>query len=236
MRLDIVYDNSADPGFKSGWGFSARVAGSLLFDTGENGRPLLTNLKRLSASLDEIRAVAISHDHWDHAGGLERFLKKRPGLPVYVCPGFGPRFYRFVETIGGRPVTVSPGMEIVPGVLSTGEVAGTYKGMPMPEQALVLKTDNGISVVTGCSHPGILEMVRAARRIVPDTPLHLVLGGFHLKDHAEKDIRPVAEALREMGVRLVGPTHCTGKRAQEIFREIFGPRCLTVAAGTTFEC
>lgn len=235
MHLEVVYDNQGLAGFKSGWGFACLMGDGILFDTGEKGRPLLANLRRLGVSTEDIRAVVISHDHWDHTGGLRLLLKKRQGLRVYACPGFGRGFFHDVKKMGGRPVAVAPGMEIAPGVVSTGEVAGTYKGLPMPEQALAMYTQNGLSVVTGCSHPGILTMVQAAINAVPDRPLVLVLGGFHLKDHGAIEIHAVADALLEMGAEQVAPTHCTGDRGVHIFRERFGKRCLSVAAGTVLE-
>ena len=235
MQLEIVYDNNAEPGFASGWGFSCLLAGNVLFDCGEKGRPLLANLRRLEADPENIRCVMISHDHWDHTGGLKRLLKKKPGLPVYGCPGFGPRFFRAVREMGGRPVITEPGMEIAPGLFTSGEVAGEYKGLPMPEQALIARTEKGIAVITGCSHPGIAYMVAAARRLEPDRSVELVLGGFHLKDKTEDEILQVARKLKAVPVARVGPTHCTGEPAAKIFRETFGNNCLPVAAGKIFE-
>lgn len=235
MQLEIVYDNNAEPGFASGWGFSCLLAGSVLFDCGEKGRPLLANLRRLEADPENIRCVMISHDHWDHTGGLKNLLKKRPGLRVYGCPGFGPRFFRAVTAMGGRPVIAEPGMEVAPGLISSGEVPGIYKGLPMPEQALIAKMETGLAVITGCSHPGILNMVAAARRLEPNLPVSLVLGGFHLKDRPAGEILQVAEKLKTLPVHRVGPTHCTGEPAGKIFKQTFGDHCLRIAAGQSLK-
>jgi len=236
MHISVVYDNRSEvKGIRSGWGFSCLVGERLLFDTGEKFRPLRTNMARLGGDLHRIDAVVISHDHWDHTGGLWKLLKTRHGIPVYGCPGFGPRFFRQVEREGGRPMVVTPGMEIVPGVFTTGEVAGSYKGIPMPEQAIMIDAETGLTVITGCSHPGIVAMAEAAQACFPGRSLRLVLGGFHLSDQTPEAVRVVAEKLKSMGVERIAPTHCTGDRAVSVFQEIFGERFVPVAAGTRLE-
>jgi len=76
MRITIVYDNEACPGLKSDWGFSCLVeAGErILFDTGPTGEELIFNMERLGIKAQSISKVVISHNHWDHAGGLEKLL------------------------------------------------------------------------------------------------------------------------------------------------------------------
>ena len=132
-------------------------------------------------------------------------------------------------------MVVTPGMEIAPGVFSTGEVPGIYKGSPMPEQALMIESERGLTVITGCSHPGIVAMVKAAHECFPNPSLRLVLGGFHLRDQAPAAVRAVAEELRAMGVERIAPTHCTGDRAVAVFKEVFGEDFVPVAAGTRLE-
>ena len=117
----------------------------------------------------------------------------------------------------------------------SGEIAGKYKGAYLPEQALLINSASGITVITGCSHPGIVTMVEKAKEIFPDLPVDLALGGFHLRDQGLESINSIVSVLMNMGVVKVGPTHCTGKNAQVIFQERFGERYLTVGAGMQLE-
>jgi 7,8-dihydropterin-6-yl-methyl-4-(beta-D-ribofuranosyl)aminobenzene 5'-phosphate synthase len=235
MTVAITYDNQALEGFRSGWGFSCLVNGRILFDTGEDPAPLLHNLERMGVSSDTIETVVISHDHWDHTGGLWGVLGRRQGLRVYGCPGFGTEFKSKVRQLGGRLIEADSPVEIQSGVCVTGEIPGEYNGSFMPEQALTVTGEGGVVVITGSSHPGIVNMVKAARRVFPEDRLSMVLGGFHLLDKDRREIESVVEALKDMGVERVGPTHCSGDEARMLFEESFGDTFLPLMAGKTIE-
>lgn len=100
------------------------------------------------------------------------------------------------------------------------------------EQALVLETGEGLVVVTGCAHPGIVELVRRARTIDPDAPVALVMGGMHLREASDWQIDTVVSGLKALGVRKVAPSHCTGDRAIERFRQAYGAGFVRAGAGT----
>ena len=79
MKVRILYDNFAvSRELSVGWGFSCIINDCLLFDAGESGKALLENLHALEVDLDSIEGVVISHDHWDHTGGLWEILKEKP--------------------------------------------------------------------------------------------------------------------------------------------------------------
>jgi 7,8-dihydropterin-6-yl-methyl-4-(beta-D-ribofuranosyl)aminobenzene 5'-phosphate synthase len=114
-------------------------AGCVLFDTGQSGTVLLHNLELLDVDPATIDALAISHAHYDHTGGLPALLERvRPGTPLYATPDlFRERF----SQREGEPRSVGLGLmreelaaqltlnlsaasqEIVPGVWTTGEIA-----------------------------------------------------------------------------------------------------------------
>jgi 7,8-dihydropterin-6-yl-methyl-4-(beta-D-ribofuranosyl)aminobenzene 5'-phosphate synthase len=162
-------------------------------------------------------------------------LKKRRGLKVYACPGFSEGFKREVVESEGRLIESATFQEIDADVSVTGEIPGKYKGSYMPEQALMVKTKNGISVITCCSHPGILTMIEKVKTIFPKECIDLVLGGFHLKDLDEKTIRSIVSVFKAMGVIRVGPTHCTGEKAQALFQNSYEGHFLSIMAGQTLE-
>ena len=90
----------------------------------------------------------------------------------------------------------------------------------------------GLVVVTGCAHPGIVAMVRRARKVAGDD-VALVMGGFHLGGASRDRIERVIADLRRLGVRRVGPCHCTGDQAIRMFEEAFGADFVPVGVGQT---
>jgi 7,8-dihydropterin-6-yl-methyl-4-(beta-D-ribofuranosyl)aminobenzene 5'-phosphate synthase len=230
LSLVIAYDNYAYlEGLRCEWGFSCAVTcprKNILFDTGGEGSVLLDNMRELSIRPEEIDIVVLSHIHGDHTGGLGEFLRANPEVTVYVLGSFGDTLKKKAETHAQRVIEVDEAMGICEGVYTTGEM-----GYGIKEQALILRTDRGLIVITGCAHPGIVEMVDKARSVAGGGVL-LVLGGFHLARAGEEEIENVIAGLKDAGVEYAAPTHCTGDIAREIFRRKFGnersrPRILT---------
>lgn len=89
------------------------------------------------------------------------------------------------------------------------------------EQALAVETAEGLAVITGCAHPGVVEMVRRAKQI-GGAKVYLVLGGFHLGGANRQKIERIIADFRKLWVRRVAPCHCTGDRAVEVFVDAFG--------------
>ena len=89
------------------------------------------------------------------------------------------------------------------------------------EQALALKTTEGLVVITGCAHPGIVNMVRKAREITGEERVYLGVGGFHLRGETPSRIESIAQELRLLSVRKVAPCHCSGDGTRKLFRERF---------------
>jgi 7,8-dihydropterin-6-yl-methyl-4-(beta-D-ribofuranosyl)aminobenzene 5'-phosphate synthase len=102
------------------------------------------------------------------------------------------------------------------------------------EQSLVILTSEGPVVVTGCAHPGVVEIAERAAELAGRPPL-LVVGGFHLLEARERGLREIARRLQEIGVRYAGACHCSGDRTREIFADEFGRRAVDVHVGTTIE-
>ena len=92
MKVTIVYDNTAfRKDLQSDWGFSCLVevenVPRILFDTGTEGRILLSNMGKLGIDPSLIEEVFISHSHLDHTGGIPEFLKVNQKAKFYVPPG-----------------------------------------------------------------------------------------------------------------------------------------------------
>lgn len=101
------------------------------------------------------------------------------------------------------------------------------------ELFLVVKEDDGISVITGCGHSGVMNMVSTAKDRYPGQPLKAVVGGFHLTDRDTPPhmVRHIASALKSAGCRQIITGHCTGTLAKEIFQKELGDRFSSLSTG-----
>jgi 7,8-dihydropterin-6-yl-methyl-4-(beta-D-ribofuranosyl)aminobenzene 5'-phosphate synthase len=88
----------------------------------------------------------------------------------------------------------------------------------------------GIVVLTACSHAGVVNVLTHARTCFPDQPLYAVLGGLHLSGSNEKIIPETVAGLREFGLSVIAPGHCTGWRAVNAFAQAFGEHTLAPLA------
>jgi 7,8-dihydropterin-6-yl-methyl-4-(beta-D-ribofuranosyl)aminobenzene 5'-phosphate synthase len=104
----------------------------------------------------------------------------------------------------------------------------------MPEQALLLRTNKGSTIVSGCSHAGITKFIQSVRQRFSD-PIHLVLGGFHTLDGSEASIRSTIDRFKQLGVENVAPSHCTGEDGVRLLKEAYGTHCLEIRVGDTIE-
>lgn len=244
VALTILYDNtSAIDSVMADHGFSCLVESRghyLLFDAGRMADKFLANARRLGVDLSKIEDVFISHVHGDHMGGLADILA---GLrkPTLYLPFSYPRLInepssdradrdwlalleRFRPFVSG---TVRKKEPIAVGRI--GRSTGTIDDVTY-EQALIIPTAKGLIVITGCAHPGILEIVVRARELMKQD-VFLVMGGFHLAAADPARVQAIARELRGMTKRI-GPCHCTGERAVGIFREVFQEDFIDVRAGT----
>ena len=122
LALTVLYDNVSDsPDLTADWGFSALVEyGShrLLFDTGAVGSILLANMEQLGVDPHSIEAVILSHEHYDHTGGLQALLDTGARPTVYAPGEFRDSFKERVRD-QTELVEVTDPVEVVPGVHTT---------------------------------------------------------------------------------------------------------------------
>jgi len=126
--------------------------------------------------------VVLSHIHGDHTGGLAGFLKENHHVTVYALQSFPESIKQTVRRVGAKLVEVHVPVQICENVYSTGEL-----GAEIREQSLVVETNRGVIVITGCAHPGIVCIVEQAREL-RGRPVYLVLGGFHLSSASQAEI------------------------------------------------
>ena len=238
VRLTYLYDNtSAADGVKPDWGFACLVEGhgkTVLFDTGTNEEIFRHNVSALKVDLSRVQALVLSHDHRDHTGGLA-VLGSRPGLPVFCARGFGEQTVKSLADAGFQATPVTRSAEIFPGYrVSDAMPLEGEPGGRVIEEALLVDTRDGLVVIVGCAHPGIVPMIRRIRE-TSTRPVVMVLGGFHLLETPADEVRSVIAGLKSMGVAYAGPTHCTGEEAIRLFSEAYGDHFIRGGAGTIVE-
>jgi len=239
--------------------------GCVLFDTGRSGTVLLHNLELLDIEPKAINALALSHAHYDHTGGLPALLDHVAAIPLHAHPDlFRERFSRREGSLKsvGLPLkredleqrlelrlSAEP-TQILPGVWTTGEITdraepegrsehhlvrGIEGWEPDPyrdDMALVLDTDEGLVVLCGCCHAGLLNtLAHVGRAFGPR--ITAVIGGSHLLHADEAHLRRVIEVLREFGVPRLYLNHCTGLRAYVTLAQALGEKVAPCPAGTT---
>jgi 7,8-dihydropterin-6-yl-methyl-4-(beta-D-ribofuranosyl)aminobenzene 5'-phosphate synthase len=231
LVITIVHDNHpCVESLKMAWGFSALVTGlekTILFDTGSDGTLLLENMAKLQIDPGRIDLVVLSHLHGDHAGGLTGLLQANPRVQVYLPESFPERFKAAVRGYGVAIVEIGGPREICKDVYTTGVL-----GRRVKEQALIVRTQRGLVVLTGCAHPGIAQILKKVRSLYGETIL-LVLGGFHLEWVTRGKVETIISSFRSCDIRYVAPTHCSSDKARQLFQQSYGPGYIDTGVGKT---
>jgi len=230
----IVYNNVPyNENLTTAWGMSCLIElsdKSLLFDTGGVGSILLDNMKKLKINPKKIDIVVLSHIHSDHTGGLWSFLEENNDVIVYLPESFPEDFKNRIKKTGARFISVQKHTKIYENVYSTGELGR----IGLKEQSLIIDTPKGFIVVTGCAHPGIVNIVKKAKELL-NKNIYLVLGGFHLMAYSDKEVKKIINNLKELGVLTIAPSHCTGERPIELFREAWGENFYGLGCGAVLK-
>jgi len=227
--ITIVYDNNGCSGrLTAAWGFSCvvkRQQETILFDTGGDGRVLLSNMAELGISPDGIDVIVLSHIHGDHTGGIDEFLKRNSRVIVYTPLSFPEEMKQHIKAYGVNLVGVHEPSELFAGIFTTGEL-----GSGIREQSLLVQTSKGLVLITGCAHPGVVNIVKRAKEITRDE-VYMVVGGFHLGGAFMSQISYAAEILLQLGVEKVALCHCSGDEARKLFKDYFRENYLDCGAG-----
>jgi 7,8-dihydropterin-6-yl-methyl-4-(beta-D-ribofuranosyl)aminobenzene 5'-phosphate synthase len=234
----------------------------VLFDLGLNARgetpsPLQRNAAALGVDLDEVDAVAISHRHLDHVGGLRAMRAHSYVLPAdrlaqADVPVYLPEPLQ--HPTAGMQVVEKP-ERIAPGVATIGPIAGALFLMGWtPEQALAVNVaGKGIVLIVGCGHQGVRRIVERAEDLF-DEPLYGLVGGLHFpvtdsavqriagadrppwKPLTKDDVYEAIRYLQDKGLkRVVLSPHDSCDWTLGAFKETWGPDFDIVTVGQRIE-
>ena len=172
------------------------------------------NLKKLDVPINKIKTIFLTHDHWDHTGGLFNVLEKNSNLKVILPYSFSEKFKQEIES-RVEIIEVKKKKKLFDNIYSTGEFKKNHC-----EQALILNTQQGYVLVTGCSHPGLESFLKISIQI--NKP-HALIGGLHNFSNMK--------LLSQF--QKIGACHCTKEMSK--IKKLFAPKHLPVRVGDKFD-
>jgi 7,8-dihydropterin-6-yl-methyl-4-(beta-D-ribofuranosyl)aminobenzene 5'-phosphate synthase len=220
IKIYNIFDNDRCEidNLTSLWGFSAYIetpVKTILFDTGSNGRELLKNIKSLNLDISKIDTIFLSHFHWDHIGGIDSILEENSDVEFIVSRAVSNNFINDMRRLSrGVRVVEDEFFEIDRDIYSTGAIGKNR------EHSLVIDSDEGVVVISGCAHGNIENIAQKVAKFL-NKDILLLMGGFHLSSKSEDEIEEIAEILKSLNTKYIAPSHCTGKLSKEIFNREF---------------
>lgn len=253
MKLITLIENTAcrgDLAFEHGLSLYIEVNGRrILFDAGQSGA-FADNGEKLGVDLSRVDTAILSHGHYDHGGGLSRFLEINDAAKIYVNQhAFEPHFNANRRDIGLAPrLRETPRLVFTDGTYDLGDgltlhtlsclpsdtsgLTVEQNGVLRPEdfrheQYLMVEEGDKKILISGCSHKGIGNIMAHFR---PD----ILIGGFHfMKLREEATLRAAAEELLQYPtVYYTG--HCTGQEQFAYLKQIMGDRLHALSTGMEF--
>ena len=228
-QITVLYDNyKFDERLEDAWGISCLITGldrTILFDTGGKAEVLQNNFEKMNVSPDSIDCVVISHMHWDHINGLEWLVKENSNLDIYLPASATDEYIDELKPNCKSVQRLAESKILCKGVYTTG----TFEH-DIPEQSLCVQTEKGLVVITGCSHPGIVRILKSVKER-SGSNIEMVIGGFHLKAHQPDQIEQIVAEIKSLGVKKIGPTHCTGVEAIDASRQCWQENFVELGVG-----
>ena len=221
----------------------------ILFDAGQSAA-FAENAEKLGVDLETVDFAVLSHGHYDHGGGLGRFLQINQTAPVYVSSHAFEPHYSQNGYIGldlslessGRIQLVSQSTQLAEGIslhqiacepMDTAGLEMEENGVRRPddfrhEQYLMIEEQGKRILISGCSHKGILNIMEAFQ---PD----ILIGGFHFMNITDTAwLKAAAETLLSYDtVYYTG--HCTGQSQYDYLKSIMGDQLHYLSTGTVLE-
>ncbi len=263
MKITVVAGEGQHPTLVSEFGLSLLLESegkTFLFDTGA-GESLIPNLKTLGIPLEKCARVILSHGHYDHTGGLAHLAPEE----LWFSPGVeDPQFSRHADGTMHNISMPEAALKAARAVKSATPVNlfdyigyGIFLTGPIPRvspekcggdffhdeecklkdevpEELALLSAEGV-LVTGCCHAGIINTLLFCHKMLPELPIHTIVGGLHLKNADNVRLEQTANILKQFKIKNLYLMHCTGENAVEYLKKQL-PECRieTPALGDTF--
>ncbi len=231
----------------------------ILFDTGQSDL-FARNAQKLGVDLSQVDIAVISHGHYDHGGGLKHLLAANSKAAVYINEHAFDPHYAGSERYNGLDrglrytgrITLTGDREQIDDELTLFTGNGLPRPFPMDsfglnvkrddklvpddfihEQYLLIREGGKTTLVSGCSHKGILNIMHWATQYRPCA----VIGGFHLMklDPETADSNLLDEITKELLQydATYYTCHCTGINAYAYLKSQMGKKLNYLSTGQT---
>lgn len=209
-----------------------------LFDTGQ-GKVLKNNADLLNIDFNNLKGVILSHNHYDHTGGLKDLLKLKPELEIFGHPKTVQKLKE--NKFNLNPITENQKLEA--GLWLTGQLSAAdfniakdhkYLEQIKTENTLYAETDKGLVILLGCSHAGLINILEYIETKTKKN-IHAVIGGMHLINKDKTELDKIIVRLKEFEIDLFYPLHCTGDQAVFKLKEAFTEQVKILHVGDKIE-
>ena len=238
IYLLMVFNNiGGSNNFRNKWGLSIWIEdkdSAVLFDTGGDGSILWSNIQKSMIKINKLSKIIISHNHSDHTNGLPFNLKKTNYKPVVFVPDYELKNFKH-KNPEAKIIGIKDPTEINSFLWSTGQLSGLHRTKTIFEQSIIIIKDDCIYLFTGCAHPGIVEIAERTKKIFPNKKIDLVGGGFHLNKYSIDELKTISMKLKKFHIRNIAPSHCTGNRAIDFFKDDWGDNFINFNNGDSLK-
>lgn len=227
MRITVLVDDVAREGFISSTGIAVLVNADIavLFDIGGTEEALEYNSKKLSVDLSSIDAVVISHAHYSHFSAYGLVAWEVPFIKTYIPYGTRDSLGLRLEKYSFKVVEVNNWTRISNKIFVTKPFTG-----PPVEHYLIVDRGSDLVVLTGCLHPGLRTLWEVMDHF--SKPIGLLVGGLHLRNISEKEVKQFLSALLEdEKIGKIAPLHCTGNKARALLEAEYRGRYIDIRGG-----
>ena len=221
----------------------------ILFDIGYSDA-FLKNAEKMNVDIDSINKVVISHGHDDHTGGLKYFFDKKRNVELishpesfnykeddtglYIGSSLSKKelsklcklnlskepiqVSKHITYLGEIPISndFEPRYTIGKSITNGEKVDDTI----VEDSAIVYSGNEGLFIITGCSHSGICNIIEYAKKIYKDNRILGVIGGFHLFENDDR-LKHTINYLKDNNIKYLYPCHCVSLKAKvEIAKQL----------------
>ncbi|MFC1546683.1 MBL fold metallo-hydrolase [bacterium] len=231
MQIKILAEGSTTLERKvKKWGLSFLINETVLFDTFGNADILLANIRDMNVDVQKIKTIVISHNHWDHIAGLLPILKMNNNIKVYFPVDMDEDMKKELDILNIKVSQYENQIEIQKNIYKTETLQCIYKNHILKEQFVVIKNNAKISVITGCAHPGIVNILKYVKYHFEE-PIDLVMGGFHLNNCTKEEVKSIIYDIGKFGFIRIAPMHCTGSNAVRMIKDVYKDKCIAIKTG-----
>jgi len=192
------------PNLIEGWGFSCLIlfkGKTILFDCGWSGSILLNNMICLNTEFNKIDYIIISHQHWDHIGGLSTIIDLNHQAEIFLPSQFSKNLTnelkKYLKDVHKFDSKNGP-HEILENLFITGGLKGEKDDEIIYEQSIGICSGYNQLIISGCLHPSFLSIYQILRKQMDP---NILMGGLHGFNNPE--------ILIKSGIKNLYIGHCT---------------------------